>query len=265
MPPLEAVIWDVDGTLADTERDGHRVAFNRAFETEGLPWRWDEALYCRLLSVTGGRERILADMAHRVEAPTALEEREALALCLHTLKNRYYGEIVRAGQVALRPGVLHLIQACIQQQMRMAIATTTSRTNIDALLQAHFKADERAHFEQIVCGEDVRRKKPDPEVYQIVLSAMGLQPAQCVAIEDSPAGAAAARAAGIPVLVTRSGCFEQDTFEAVLACGPHLGSATGWSPPATRTTMHGGVGLEQIRIWHAQATPVPAQPHHITP
>ena len=134
---LRALLWDVDGTLAETERDGHRIAFNLAFERLGLGWRWDEARYVELLAVTGGRERLLHDMAGRSDAPALAGERLALAAELHRLKNGFYAERVRAGAVALRPGVVGLMAQCADQGVRMAIATTTSRTNVEALLRAH--------------------------------------------------------------------------------------------------------------------------------
>ena len=127
---LRALLWDVDGTLAETERDGHRIAFNLAFERLGLGWRWDEARYVELLAVTGGRERLLHDMAGRSDAPALAGERLALAAELHRLKNGFYAERVRAGAVALRPGVVGLMAQCADQGVRMAIATTTSRANI---------------------------------------------------------------------------------------------------------------------------------------
>ena len=160
---LQALLWDVDGTLAETERDGHRVAFNQAFEALGLPWRWDEVAYGPLLRVTGGQERILTYMALRQDAPAALAQRQALARELHRLKNARYGALVAAGAVALRPGVRELIEAAERSGLRQAIATTTSRANVEALLSHHFGADGLRRFDAVVCGEDVAAKKPAPE------------------------------------------------------------------------------------------------------
>ena len=119
MNDIQALLWDVDGTLAETERDGHRVAFNRAFEDAGLPWRWDEARYGELLAITGGRERILYDMRERGDAPGTGGEREALARDLHARKNRIYGEFVRQGRVSLRPGVMALLDETEQAGLRV--------------------------------------------------------------------------------------------------------------------------------------------------
>jgi HAD superfamily hydrolase (TIGR01509 family) len=249
MSRLQAILWDVDGTLAETERDGHRTAFNRAFQTLGLPWRWDEQRYGELLAVTGGRERLLADMATHGDAPATADEREALARELHGLKNRYYAELVEAAQLPLRPGVAGLMTEALERGLRMAIVTTTSRSNVDALMKVHLGADWQSNFAAVVCGEDVRVKKPDPEVYLIALAQLELQPLETVAIEDSPGGVAAARAAEVPVIVARSAYFADAIVEGAIAIGPGLHTRAGWRPP-----LRGGdgpVGLDDIAGWHS--------------
>jgi HAD superfamily hydrolase (TIGR01509 family) len=208
MAAIEAVLWDVDGTLAETERDGHRVAFNQAFAEKGLKWRWDEARYGELLRITGGRERILFDMPSHGDAPPTAAEREALARELHRRKNVVYGELVRASHLPLRPGVAELMNDCLHRSVRMGIVTTTSAVNVRALMQTHLGTHWREYFAVVVCGEDVRHKKPDPEAYQIALARLGLGPLQAVAIEDSPGGVASARGADIPVVVPLSAYFE---------------------------------------------------------
>lgn len=249
MSQLKALLWDVDGTLAETERDGHRVAFNQAFETLGLRWRWDEARYGELLNVTGGRERLLADMATRSDAPAAASERDALSRELHALKNRFYGELVRTARLPLRPGVAELMREAGERGVRMAITTTTSRSNVDALLRVHLGDDWRAHFAAVVCGEDVQRKKPDPEVFRLALAQMGLQPLEAVALEDSPGGVAAARAAEVPVIVTLSAYFADAIVEGAIAIGPGLHTRAGWRPALRGTD--GRVDLDDVQAWHS--------------
>lgn len=249
---LQALLWDVDGTLAETERDGHRVAFNQAFEQLGLPWQWDVAHYGELLRVTGGRERILADMRTRSDAPASAGEREALARELHQRKNRAYGALVAAGGIGLREGVAGLMDEARAQGLRQGIATTTSRDNVAALLSRHLGATWERHFDVIVCGEDVAAKKPDPEVYARALQALRLPPLQVLAIEDSPGGVAAAQAAHVPVIVTRSAYFANDTVEGVLAVGPGLHSRQGWHPAATAEQQAGPVKLADLAGWHAR-------------
>lgn len=253
---LKALLWDVDGTLAETERDGHRVAFNRAFEAMGLPWRWSEAHYGALLRITGGRERLLADMAQRADAPSLLDERDALARELHRRKNAAYAELVRAGALPLRPGVRELIEEAVAAGLLQAIVTTTSRANVQALLKRHFGGSPCGPFDLVLCGEDVAAKKPDPEVYLRALAALRLPPPEALAIEDSPGGVAAARAAEVPVLVARSEYFAHDTVDDAVAIGPGLHTRFGWEPPLRAAGAAAGaaarVTLDDLRQWHAR-------------
>lgn len=258
MRRIEALLWDVDGTLAETERDGHRLAFNAAFEAWGLPWHWDEQYYGTLLRITGGRERILYHMNLRHAGPTDRQDREALAQALHARKNDLYAQRVRSGSIALREGVPALMQACLARGVRMGIATTTSRSNVDALLRAHLGDRWSECFASVVCGEDVQRKKPAPEVYLRCLERLGVQPQAAVAIEDSPNGVAAAQAADIPVLVTRSAYFADSTIHGALAVGPGLDRRHGWRPAlALHAANDEPVGLDDIEMWlhHAHVEP----------
>ena len=249
MTRLKAVLWDMDGTIAETERDGHRVAFNRAFEAMGLAWRWSEDRYGELLRITGGRERLLHDMNTQHDAPVS-GEREALARAVHARKNALYADIVQQGGLALRPGVLELMADCRIAGVRMAIATTTSRSNVEALLRQQLGERWHERFAAVVCGEDVGRKKPDPEVYEIALRQLGLGPLETVAIEDSPGGVAAAQAAGVPVVVTRSHYFADAAVEAAVAIGPGLAMREGWRPalPAPADGRD-RIGLGDIEAW----------------
>jgi HAD superfamily hydrolase (TIGR01509 family) len=254
-----ALVFDVDGTLAETERDGHRIAFNQAFEALGLPWRWDEAYYGELLSVAGGRERLLFDMQQQKAAPADRAEREALAARVHAVKNECYARIVREGRLPLRPGVAALMGDCRQAGMAMAIATTTTGANVEALLSQHLDEAWRARFAAVICAEEAPRKKPDPQVYQLALAALGLCGHEVVAFEDSPAGITAARRAGLAVIVTRSCYFPQADDAAALAVGPSLGERTGWRPAARADATR--IDLEQIGRWYAAgaARPGPAK------
>lgn len=230
MPQLKALLWDVDGTLAETERDGHRVAFNLAFEAFDLPWRWDEAKYGDLLRITGGSERLRHDMQGRPEAPVLPGEAETLAHAIHVMKNKIYEELVWSSRLPLRAGVRELMQECRDSGVRMGIATTTSRSNVAALMRVHFGDRWADGFAAIVCGEDVHRKKPDPEVYVQMLHALQIGPLDAAAIEDSPGGVAAARAADIPVIVTRSAYFATASIDGAIAIGPGLHDRRGWRP-----------------------------------
>lgn len=205
---LKALIWDVDGTLAESERDGHRVAFNQAFEAMRLPWRWSVAEYGPLLRVTGGRERLLHDMRTRPGAPADPAERVALAAELHGRKNRYYGALVAQGALTLRPGVRRLIEQCEAEGVALAVATTTSTVNARALFDSLFGPRWRERFAAVACAEDAPLKKPDPQVYTLCLQRLGLRADEAFAIEDSPNGLRAARGAGLACGITRSAYFK---------------------------------------------------------
>ena len=240
---LRALIWDVDGTVAETEHDGHRVAFNRCFEEWGLPWHWDEARYRELLHVTGGAERLLADMATRSDAPTQVQDRQTLAKALHQRKNVVYAELIRGGAVHARPGVLRLMREAFEAGLPQAIATTTSRVNIDTLFGSLLGPGWRAWFPVVLGGEDVQRKKPDPEVYHAALTALGLPAYQTMAFEDSVPGLAAATGAGIPTVLTRSRYFADVPGEgAVLACADLDHAPQGDGP----------ITLDSLRAMHAE-------------
>ena len=249
--PLHALIWDVDGTLAETERDGHLIAFNTAFEAQGVPWRWSVGRYGELLAVTGGYERLLHDMATQPAAPKTLAERERLARSLHLDKNQRYAQIVAEGRIPLREGVRELMDDCRAAGVAMAIATTTSRSNVDALLGAHLGAAWRDWFACVLCGEDAPRKKPDPQVYALALERLGLAANEVLAIEDSPVGVQACVAAGVPVVVTRSVYFEHALFPGACAVGPGLGNRQGWSP-ALPSSLPRRVDLDAVQGWLRQ-------------
>lgn len=195
---LKAVIFDVDGTLAETE-EAHRTAFNQAFVEAGRDWHWSADDYRDLLNVTGGRERIQHFLGLINE-----QETDQFVADVHARKNAIYAGLVESGAVALRPGILRVISEVRRNNIQTAIATTTSRTNLTALLHCHFGAGAIAGFHVVVTGEDVADKKPDPEAYKRTLLALGLLPDQCIAIEDSRNGLLAAAACGIAVLVTPS-------------------------------------------------------------
>ena len=248
---LSALLWDVDGTLAETERDGHRVAFNQAFAEAGLPWHWDTDRYGRLLRITGGRERLLAAMQEEVDAPALPGEREALARALHLAKNRCYARTVEEGAIALRPAVAALIDETCARGVRQAIVTTTSRANVQALLGRHLGPDWESRFAVVVCGEDVGRKKPDPEAHRLAQAALRLPAIETLAIEDSRNGAHAARLADVPVLVTRSVYFADDPIDAAVAIGPGLHTRSGWRPPPPlRAVEH--ITLDDLIDWHTR-------------
>jgi HAD superfamily hydrolase (TIGR01509 family) len=234
---LQALIFDVDGTLADTEA-AHRAAFNQAFDQEGLDWHWDEALYIQLLDVSGGKERLMHYWSQRhpeVRDVDGAGVRDTIAR-LHELKTAAYEAMVNDGAVSLRPGVLHLIDAAGQAGLHLAIATTTSPVNIAALLRHAVGADWRLNFTAIGDASTAPLKKPHPQVYLHMLEALQLPPAQCLALEDSGNGLRAATAAGLATLITPTRFTAHHDFAAALRVVPDLGQ----------------VNLAMLRQWHGE-------------
>jgi HAD superfamily hydrolase (TIGR01509 family) len=199
--------------VAETERDGHRIAFNQAFEQLGLPWRWNVPHYGELLYVTGGRERLLHDMAARQDAPADTRQREQLAGELHRRKNLAYARLVAQGGITPRPGVLRLVDACRAGGVALAVATTTSRSNVEALFGSLWGPAWERIFTTVVCAEDAPVKKPHPQAYLLALQRLGVSATEAFALEDSPGGLAAARAAGLACGVTKSIYFADAAFD----------------------------------------------------
>ncbi len=221
-PRLRALLWDVDGTVAETERDGHRVAFNQAFEALGLPWRWSVAHYGELLRVAGGIERLHHDLAQRPEAPTDAQAREQLVRALHRAKTAAYTARVAQGAVHARPGVLRLVAECQAAGVALAVVTTTSRANVDALFASLWGAAWAGAFATIVCAEDAPLKKPHPQAYLLALQRLGLHAGDTFALEDSPAGLQAARAAGVACGITPGVYFGDEAFGGAAWVQPDL-------------------------------------------
>ncbi len=193
---LSAVVFDMDGTLAETERDGHRPAFNRAFADHGLPYSWDVAEYGRLLDITGGRRRLQHFLTERGRS-----DAEQLAAELHATKTAHFRAWVRTGPVRARPGVPELISDLRTAGVRLAVATTGRRAWVAPLLARLFDTDL---FSAVVCGDDVEHLKPAPDLFLRALTKLGMRAADSLAIEDSPNGLASARAAGLACIVVPS-------------------------------------------------------------
>ena len=207
--PLQALIFDVDGTLAETE-ELHREAFNQTFNEFDLPWHWDQDRYRVLLKITGGKERMLAHA-------TSLGIDDFDPLPLHKRKTTLYNEMLAQGAISLRPGVEALIRKAKEKDLRLAIATTTSRENVETLIRVTLGSDPHQWFEAICTGEDVAIKKPDPEVYQVALSRLALTARDAIAFEDTKNGVLAARGAGLDVIVTPSLYSAGEDFSGALA------------------------------------------------
>jgi HAD superfamily hydrolase (TIGR01509 family) len=215
---LEALLFDVDGTLADTERDGHRVAFNRAFAEAGLGWNWSVETYGRLLAVTGGKERIRHFLETEDPPLPAIVDLDGFIAELHREKTRYYTDALSRGAIPLRTGVARLLQEARSAGLQLGIATTTTPANVTALLRYGLGPEALDWFGVIAAGDVVPAKKPAPDIYEYAMASLGLQPEVCAAFEDSVHGLHAARDAGIDTVIVAVNDYtrEQDFSGASL-------------------------------------------------
>jgi HAD superfamily hydrolase (TIGR01509 family) len=220
---LKALIFDVDGTLAETE-EAHREAFNRTFAAHGLGWHWSVDDYRWLLDTAGGKERMRAWQERLPAEAPRLSDAEIAAL--HREKSGLYGEILAAGGLALRPGVAELVDTARAAGLKLAVATTTNLPNVAALTRCCWGAEPEALFDAVAAGDQVRAKKPAPDVFDLALARLGLAPGSCIAFEDSLNGVRSARAAGLAVVVTPSVYTASQDFAAAALVRADLAGLT---------------------------------------
>ncbi|MDP9139595.1 MAG: HAD-IA family hydrolase [Pseudomonadota bacterium] len=219
---LRAVLFDVDGTLADTEALGHRPAYNRAFRKLGLALRWGPKLYRKLLKQPGGRERLKHYVEHYQpdlgdQQSEASADLDAWVSKVHELKSKYFKKRMRSGSVPLRPGIARLMREARTHGLKLGIVTNASLKTLKPVLRYCMGPELAAEIDVIASGEEVRRKKPAPDLYKLALHRLGVDACECVTLEDSQMGLAAATAAGIAAVVTvNSDTLEQDFSTAAL-------------------------------------------------
>jgi len=213
---IKAIIFDVDGTLADTE-DGHRISFNKTFAENDLPWNWDVALYDKLLKVTGGKERIKYFVDSFLTGYTKPADFDEFVKHLHKVKTAHYTAMLREGHIPLRPGIRRLILDAHAAGVTLAIATTTSPENVSTLLEVGLGKNWADYFAANGCGDIVPNKKPAPDIYFWVLDKLGLPPGDCIALEDSINGLRSSLAAGIKTYVTTNHYTRNQDFTGAAA------------------------------------------------
>jgi HAD superfamily hydrolase (TIGR01509 family) len=221
---LQALIFDCDGVLVDTERDGHRVAFNRAFAEIGLDAEWDASLYGELLEVAGGKER----MRHYFDTngwPDNVEQRDEFIKEMHKLKTDCFMRIIESGQLPLRPGVARLVDEAIEGNVTLAVCSTSNERAVTNIVERLLGPERRSRFAAILAGDVVSKKKPDPEIYDLAAKQLNLDPTRCVVVEDSRNGFLAAQAAGMHCVVTTNGYTEHEDFSHADLVVGELGDA----------------------------------------
>lgn len=250
--PLQALLFDVDGTLAETERDGHRPAYNATFAEFGLDWVWDEATYGELLAVTGGKERLRFYLERYRPDQAGRDDLDELIAAVYAAKTARYQQLLASGAIGLRPGVRRLITEAREAGVSLAVTTTTSPGNVTGLLEHALAPGSSEWFAVIAAGDVVPTKKPAPDIYLWALAELGFSADECLVIEDSAVGLRAACAAGLATVITVNDYTAEEDFTGAVAVLSDLGEP---DAPARRLDASAEVvvDLEVLRAWHAQA------------
>ena len=226
---MKALIFDCDGVLVDTERDGHRVAFNRAFAAAGIDAEWDVELYGELLKIAGGKER-MTHYFNRHGWPKGATA-EKLIPELHKKKTAIFTDLIAEGSLPLRPGIRRIVDEAHAAGIRLGVCTTSNPKAVDGVLDL-LGAERKQWFDVVLAGDVVAKKKPNPEIYILARERLGLVGQDCVVIEDSRNGLLAAVGAGMPCLITKSTYTQDEDFREAARVVPELGEA-----PNVRITL----------------------------
>lgn len=226
MSELKALIFDVDGTIADTERDGHRVAFNLAFAEDGLKVQWDILAYGEYLKTAGGKERI-RKMVTEPGFEKKVDNMDEYVKKLHKRKTELFMELVKSGKLPLRPGIKRLVEEAHREGLRLEVASTSNEKAVHTVLRVLLGEEMKSWFELILAGDIVSKKKPDPEIYNLTAEKMGLVPSDCLVVEDSHNGLIAAKAVGMRCIVTTNVYTKDEDFSEADLVVDSLGDPNG--------------------------------------
>jgi HAD superfamily hydrolase (TIGR01509 family) len=224
---MKALAFDCDGVLVDTERDGHRVAFNRAFQEKHLPVYWDVPLYGRLLKVSGGKER-LRHYFDQHGWPEGVSDKEALIKDLHLLKTELFMQIIERGELPLRSGIRRIVDDALAAGIRLAVCSTSHERAVNRVVEILLGPERKSRFSSILAGDIVPRKKPAPDIYNLAKQRLGLSGDDCLVVEDSRNGLLAAKAAGMPCLITTNRYTVEEDFSEADRVVPELGDPPGY-------------------------------------
>jgi HAD superfamily hydrolase (TIGR01509 family) len=208
---MEALIFDCDGVIVDTEKDGHRIAFNKAFSAKGIDAEWGVDEYRELVQVAGGKERMKHYFNYK-GWPALYTDKDLLIKDLHKLKTDLFMDLIESGSLPLRPGVARLMDEAIAEGIKLAVCSTSNEKAVTTIIRVLLGEDRKNRFDAILAGDVVSRKKPDPEIYLLCQERLKVQPSQCIVIEDNRNGLLAARAAGMHCVITTNGYTEKEDF-----------------------------------------------------
>ena len=244
MGQIKAVFFDQDGVIIDTERDGHRVSFNMTFKEFGFTDEWSVEYYHELLQVAGGKERMKHHSRTKgFSKPVPEDELDELVKAMHKRKTALFVELIETGQLPLRPGVHRMMKEAMEAGLKIAVCTTSNEKAATAVKE-NMLSDIK--FDIVLAGDVVSKKKPDPEIYNLALSKLGLQPNEVVVFEDSRNGVLAAKAAGLNIVVTTNGYTEKED----LSDGDIIVSSLGDSDGEKGELRRGGEGIDYDGVLH---------------
>ncbi len=245
MSKIKAVFFDQDGVIIDTERDGHRVSFNMTFKEFGFTDEWSVDYYHELLQVAGGKERMKHHaLTKGFSKPIPPEELDELVKAMHKRKTALFVELIEAGKLPLRPGVRRFMKEAMEAGLKIAVCTTSNEQAAKAIT-GKILAD--IHFDLVLAGDIVQNKKPDPEIYNLALSKLGLKPEEVFVVEDSKNGVKAAKAAGLKTVVTTNGYTEKEDVSAgdiIVSC---LGDPDGEKAILRKGDLPGFDGVVHVK------------------